>query len=250
MIPAWGHEFWIDPHDFSVQAGDRIVADIRVGQTYGGSAYAYLPRNFHRFEIAAGDTVAPVKMRLGDRPALDAEAPAEGLNAIVHVTRDYDLTYDDWGSFVSFVTHKGAAWVPDAHEARGLPREDVTEVYSRHAKSLVAVGDGAGADRPVGLTVELVALANPYTDDLSAGFPVRVLYEGAPRTNAQVEIFEKDAEGEVGISTVTTDADGVAVVPVMPGHTYLLDHVVLRESDADDAMWESLWGSLTFAVPG
>jgi hypothetical protein len=84
--------------------------------------------------------------------------------------------------------------------------------------------------------------------------PVRVLYRGAPRADEQVEIFEKAADNSVTVSTVRTDAGGVAVIPVKPGFTYMLDSVVLREPEAAlaaelDVVWESLWANLTFAVP-
>ena len=114
------------------------------------------------------------------------------------------------------------------------------------------MGDGAGADAEVGLVTEIVAEANPYTDDMSGGFPIRVLYNGAPRADAQVELFARPPSGEVEVSLHRTDADGRVTLPVRPGYSYLADAVVLRpmEPQAEkDPVWESLWASLTFAVP-
>ena len=52
------------------------------------------------------------------------------------------------------------------------------------------------------------------------------------------------------ITYLATDAKGEAVIPVRPGHRYLLDAVVLREApDGDGPVWESLWAAMTFAVP-
>ena len=250
---ARGHEFWIDPIDFTVAPGAEIAADIRVGEVYEGVAYSYIPANFRRFEIAEGDALRPVEARIGDRPAL-AQAAGDGLQVIVHVTKDYRLDYADFAKFEAFVRHKDAEWTLAAHAARNLPDQGFGEAYSRHAKSLVAAGDGAGADRAFGLETEIVAEANPYTDDLSGGMPVRLLYRGAPRTEAQIEVFEKDADGAVAVTTVRTGADGRAVVPVQPGRRYMLDAVVLREPAPALAaelgvVWESLWANLTFEVP-
>ncbi|MDU8942754.1 DUF4198 domain-containing protein [Ovoidimarina sediminis] len=252
-VPALGHEFWIDPVDTAVPQGEEIVANIRVGQAFDGTAYSFFPKNFRRFEILSGEATAPVEMRIGDLPALAQTAP-EGLAILVHETRDYDLTYREFDKFDAFVRHKDAAWVLDAHAARGLPETDFKEVYSRYAKSLVAVGDGQGSDRAVGLETELVAGLNPYTDDLSGGLPVTLYYQGAPWADAQIEVFEKAADDSVAISTVRTDAGGQAIVPVRPGHRYMLDAVKLREpgeevSEKTGAVWESLWANLTFAVP-
>ena len=124
-----------------------------------------------------------------------------------------------------------------------------TERYSRHAKSLIAVGSGAGSDRESGLETEFVALENPYTfkgDTL----PVQLFYQQKPRAAAQVEIFERAPDDSVSITLTQTDTEGRADIPVKPGHTYLLDAVVLRPSDPETgAIWETLWAALTFAVP-
>ena len=250
---AKSHEFWIDPVEFQVAVGAPIVADIRVGQEYDGAAYSYLPRNFRRFDLATGDDVVPVEGRIGDRPAMTQTAD-DGLAVVVHVTTDNRLTYKDMVKFENFVTHKDALWTLDIHADKGLPTTDFLEMYSRYAKSLVAVGSGEGSDREVGLETEIVALKNPYTEALGDILPVRVLYQGAPRADTQVEIFEKAADNSVVVNTVQTDADGIALVPVKAGHRYMLDAVVLREPSAElaeetGAIWESLWANLTFEVP-
>lgn len=254
---AEAHEFWVEAEDYTIGPDDRLIATIRVGEAFEGASYAFIPRNFRRFELAAGDAAPePVDMRIGDRPALDVPAPEPGLVNVLHVTRNYPLEWETWDRFSDFLTHKDAAWVIDEHADRGFAQgPGVREVYSRYGKALVAVGDGAGADRSFGLATEIVALENPYTDDMSDGLDVALSYVGAPRTESQIEVFARDPEGVVEISTVTTDGDGRATVPVAPGHVYLLDAVVVRQpSDSarqtdPDAQWETLWASLTFAVP-
>ena len=97
-------------------------------------------------------------------------------------------------------------------------------------------------------------MENPYTDDMSDGIDVRLLYQGAPRQDEQVEIYERTEDGEVSVSTVRTDGDGIATVPVKAGARYMLDAVVLREpsttlANERNIAWESLWANLTFGVP-
>ncbi len=252
-LPAVAHEFWIQPQDYAVETGAAIRADLRVGQEFKGAAFSYIPQNSVRFDIVSGDTVIPVDSRIGDRPALDMAAPGDGLWIVVHETTDSSLTWDSWEKFVDFVEQKKLDGVLSLHAERDLPQEDVKERYRRFAKALVAVGEGSGADREVGLRTEIVALANPYTDDLPGGLPVRVLYQGEPREEVQIEIFDRDPEGMVSIRTEITDAEGVASIPVEAGHEYLLDSVTMLPLAADDAaeseVWESLWASLTFRVP-
>jgi hypothetical protein len=162
--------------------------------------------------------------------------------------------YETLEKFASFAAHKDFDGAVPRHRARGLPETDFGEAYSRHVKALVAVGDGAGQDRALGLATEIVALENPYTFGGSA-LPVQVLYRQDPRPDAQVELFEKAPDGRVAITYHRTDARGIARLPVKPGHEYLADAVVLREPGAQlaqdrDVVWETLWAALTFAVPG
>jgi hypothetical protein len=250
---ARAHEFWLSPEAWTVAPGDSLVVRLRVGETFKGPSYIYNPARFARFEVIAGGQARPVEGRVGDDPALAAPAPAEGLAIVVHETTDSQLIWTEWEKFRGFVAHKDFPGVLEAHAARGLPQTGFRETYRRYAKALVAVGDGAGADRAVGLETEIVALANPYADDLSAGLPLRVLRAGAPRADAQLELFDRAPDGSVSVTLHRTDADGRVTVPVTPGHEYLADAVMLDAIGTDDPaagpVWQSLWASLTFAVP-
>jgi uncharacterized GH25 family protein len=253
-ISAKAHEFWIDPVAAQVQPGDQIVADLRVGQAFKGSSYSYIPENFRRFDVAFAGGIGPVEGTVGDRPAVNIAAPGAGLVVLIHETSDYKIVWDTFEDFESFVEHKDAAWTLEAHRERGLPDAPIGEVYSRYAKALVAVGDGAGEDIETGMETEIVALENPYTGEMSDGIDVLVLYQGAPRAEEQIEVFEKAGDDSVTVFTLKTDAEGRATVPVKPGYRYMLDSVVLREPAPDlaagrDVVWESLWANLTFAVP-
>ena len=254
---AQAHEFWIEAEDYTVGPGAEISATFRNGEEMVGSTLSYVPGRSARLDMAVGDEVVPVPVRIGDDPAVLVDGLPDGLVVIIHETTPADLTYRDrdgrtgWARFTGFVEHKDLTGVLAAHDARGLPREDVRERYTRFAKALVAVGDGAGSDRAFGLRTEFVALANPYTDDVAGGLPVRLLLDGTPRADAQIEFFARDPDGTVTIATLRTDADGVGLLPVRPGHEYLVDAVAMApvETDGTGPAWHSLWAALTFAVP-
>jgi len=118
---SFGHEFWIDPLDYSVAPGTPLQADLRVGQGFEGSPYAYIPVNFRLFELARGDVRMPVDGRIGDRPALNRAPMNEGLNVVLHVTKDYELSYTAFEKFEDFVRHKDASWAAERHKAAGYP---------------------------------------------------------------------------------------------------------------------------------
>lgn len=250
---AKAHEFWLTAEDYTIASEDTLRVGLRIGSEMKGSSLIYLPKDIARFEVIQGDTPRPVEGRMGDNPALVMEGLTEGLAIVVHETMDSTLTYTDFGVFQRFVAHKDFPTALADHAARGLPEKNFRETYRRHAKSLVAVGQGAGADRAVGLAIEIVALANPYTDDLTGGLPVLVLLDGTPRVDVQVELFQTAPDGTVTITKHRTDAEGKALLPMQPGMEYLVDNVVLRRLPNDDPVagpvWHSDWASLTFRTP-
>ncbi len=248
------HELWIEALEYQIKPQGRLVANIVNGQQFRGHKLAYLPPVAIRFDLVSNGIVTPVRARAGDRPALDIAGIDAGLKVVVYQAANASLTYHGWEKFGSFIDHKDLPTSLEGHLSRGLPPTEFKEVYSRYSKALISVGAGVGADQRMGLTTELVALANPYTDTLPTGLPVQLFLGDKVRADEQIEIFDRDMDGEVVISTIRTGEDGIAVIALAPGHTYMLDAVVLREPSAElaaetGAVWESLWANLTFAVP-
>lgn len=253
--PVAAHEFWIEPLAYQVEQDGRLEAHIVNGQEFTGAKLPYLPQRFVNFALFSGNSSARVTGRPGDMPALQQDPIAEGLNIAAYQANNATVDYENWEKFQNFVNHKDFGDVLSRHEARGISVDGFKEVYSRHVKTLFGVGNSEGADRRVGLETEIVALNNPYTDDLVTGFRVQVYYRNDVRPDTQVEVFEKAPNGTVAISLYRTNAEGIAVFPVRPGFSYMVDAVVLREPSAQlmastGAVWETLWANLTFAVPG
>ncbi|MGR3804020.1 DUF4198 domain-containing protein [Marinibacterium profundimaris] len=248
--PGLGHEFWIEPSDFTPDAGTPVTAQLKNGEGFVGKNLIYFDQHFSRFDMIRDELILPVEGRGGDLPALTALVPGDGLWAIVHETTPRSVKYETWEKFARFAEHKDFPDIEARHAERDLPRDGFSESYTRHVKALVGVGDARGDDVFAGMETEFVALLNPYVDDLRAGLPVRLFYRDEPRAQAQVEIFDRAPDGTVTVTTTRTDDKGQALIPVSSGHTYLLDGVVLRAADPEDtAVWETLWAALTFSVP-
>lgn len=253
-VPAAAHEFWIEPTAYQIAPDGILQADIVNGQDFGGTAQVYFPQRFEHFVVVADELAQNVQGRTGDRPALNQAPITEGLNIVAYQARNATVGYETWEKFQGFVDHKDFGDVLSLHQARALPDSEFQEVYSRYSKTLIGVGDSIGADRRTGLETELVALTNPYTDDLSDGFSVQLYYQRDVRADVQIEVFEKSSAGDVVITYYRTDTDGIATFPVNVGHSYMVDAVVLREPSAalaaqTGAVWETLWANLTFGVP-
>ncbi|MEP3417930.1 MAG: DUF4198 domain-containing protein [Lentilitoribacter sp.] len=244
------HEFWIEPQDYTINASEIVVADLRNGQNFKGSSFAYIRDRYVKFDMFVGQSQQMIPAELGQRPAISKQVDADGLAILVVETISNDLSYSEWAKFQKFIDHKDFKLDKTEHLALGFPEKGFKEIYRRFAKSLVGVGNAKGADREIGLEIELVALSNPYTDDTSDGMPVKAIYLGKPLIDVQIELFDKAPSGEVEVTLHRTNKLGVATLPIEPGHSYLVDTVQLRQAEANNekaAVWETLWASLTYA---
>lgn len=252
VTPAAAHEFWLDAQDYTLDIGQELRVDIRVGQDFKGNKYSFNPNQFYDFSATDVDGKTPIDGRIGDQPAVGMTPVNEGLLVLNHFATAQLLTYQDDGKFEDFILSKGLDWVLEEHVARGLPVFGFGEGYTRFAKALIAVGDGAGRDAHTGMPFELVALQNPYTDDISNGLPVRLFLGADGITDIQIDIFRRPADGSDVVKThVVTDETGLAFIPIVDGDIYMVNAVhMIKPSDEDiertTAVWHSLWASLTF----
>lgn len=254
-VPAFGHEVWIEPLEWQVSLQDEIKADIFNGENFAGFALIWDEKAIERAEFWSDDEATDIKGRLGDRPALATAGQQGGLVTLVYQSDYRTVDYDSFDKFASFVNEKGHAPVLEQHAERRLSRTAIKEAYARFAKSLVQVGRETGMDGFRGMEFELVALTNPYLDTDAEEMTVQLYYQGEFLPDNRITVFERAPDGSVSSTILQTDQNGEASFPVVPGTSYLIDSVMLREParalvvETRGAVWESLWASLTFKVP-
>jgi uncharacterized GH25 family protein len=121
------------------------------------------------------------------------------------------------------------------------------ERYSKHVKTIVAVGGGGDPCRVVGLTLEIVPLRDPLKLKVGEALPVRVLLHGKPLPAANVG-WQHPGDGAVARGYVRTDGKGEALVPVARAGLMTLRLTHMTRPRAADYEWESFWATLTFRV--
>ena len=243
------HEYWIAPTKSAFQAGEAITANLKVGENFKGGNQIYSPNSYRHFLTVMGGEVVEVRGTLGDRPAANVPDAAQGL-AVMALVSDFSIiTYTEFEKFATFAKTHGEEEAIAEHDARGLSRDNVREAYLRFAKSLIRVGEGAGADLQVGMALELTALDNPY----SGGQQVRYLLtrDKAPLIDHQVDVFFlSQTDGDAEKTSIRTDGNGVVRVPVRSGQTMVSAVALEPPSEAVaekfDVVWFSLWASSTF----
>ncbi len=251
QVVANAHEMWIEPVNYEVKLNEKILAHEKVGQNFKGNEYSYLSSSYKSLKITLNDETLDVKSRIGDIPAIHEVAKTEGLVVLSAETTISDVKYKTWGKFETFIKNKGLDWVLKKHQERSLPVKNFTEAFSRYPKSLVKVGHGKGSDKILGMPLEWLAESNPYTT-VNDTIKLRLFWLGKPFANTHVGVFNK-INNELIKTELTTDDEGRVEIPKSKGGEFLINAVQMIKPSAEvvkqtDAVWESLWASITYEI--
>jgi uncharacterized GH25 family protein len=248
-VPTRGHDFWIEPSAFTPAPGQRVDVRLRVGEHFRGDPVPRNPERIERFAAVGPSGETPVAGTPGVEPAGFVALGKPGLHLLVYDGNHASVELEG-EKFEQYLREEGLEAVSALRAKGGQTGAPVKEVYSRCAKSLVAVGSSAGPgyDRSLGLPLELVPEANPYTLKKGEELPVRLYYGGKPLAGALVMALQKDRP-EPKLS-VRSDSKGRVRLQLGRPGVWLVKAVHMvpapKETGAD---WESFWASLTFEVP-
>jgi uncharacterized GH25 family protein len=246
--PALAHDFWIEPSSFHPPAGSELAVSLRVGEHFRGDPVPRVDPKIVKFVLSSAAGETPI----GGLPAMDPagliRVASPGLAVLGYRSQRTAITLEA-EKFEKYLADEGLDAVLMARKTRGEQGKPGNEVYSRCAKSLIAVdGTGkSGFDRALGFTVEIVAESNPVTLRAGDSMRVRVLHEGAPLAGALVKAIALDDPDNT--LSARSGKDGRAAFRLARKGVWLVKTVHMvpapRETGAD---WESLWASLTFEI--
>lgn len=254
-LPAWAHDFWIEPTRFDPAPGEGVALRLFVGEHFRGDAVARpAAAGLHRFVVADanGPASAAVPGRPGGDPAglLRLARPGAYVIGLHGKPNRIELPADRFNAYLEL---EGLQAILALRAARGEADQPAREIYSRCAKSLLlsgpAAAQGPAADRELGFPLELVAERRPETLPDGDALPVRLLHEGQPLAGALVVALRR-ADPARTIER-RSDAEGRVRLPLSGAGPWLVKAVHMRPAPAGSgADWESLWASLTFARGG
>jgi hypothetical protein len=254
FTPVRAHEFWIDLVTFTPAVSASVPITFRIGSDFRGNTYPYVRSLDRGFQLVTPRGATPLKTLDGDDPAAEVAFRVPGLNVLWHRRAREPVVFDTFAKFEETLVDEGLEAIGIEHRAANRPMTKIKELFARCAKALLQVGGDKvsggndGVDRAVGLPLELVAEANPYTHPREAPLPIRLLHNGKPLANALVKVFvAKDASAA---QRLRTDADGRVAVKASVSGDYLISAVQMEKAQpADKADYVSLWATLTFARP-
>jgi uncharacterized GH25 family protein len=245
--PLSAHDFWIEPSSYRPAAGVTFTAGLRVGQDFLGDPVPRDSAAIERFVARQGTTETNVGGLEKQDPAGYVQLKTPGLAVIGYRSK---TSYVQLASakFEDYLRQEGLEKIISWRLAHGESAKDGSEIFSRCAKSLVAIGGngtGTGFDRPLGFRLELLAERNPYVG--SGAMPFRLLYENKPLEGALVTAIR----GEDGTRlTARSDRQGRVSFTFPAAGPWLVEAVQMVPAPAGSkAEWESLWASITFELP-
>lgn len=245
--PSLAHEFWLEPDNYNPAADAKVVISHNYGQYFKGDGLPYVGEWHQRYVVFDGKKEKSVRGYDGDLPAIETKFDDPGLKIFGYFGTPEPQVYDTLEKYDAYLRKVGLDHIVGQHRALGKPETKIRELYARNAKMLLGVGNAKGADRALGLPLELIAERNPYTLKAGDTLPVRLLYRGKPIAGVRVVTF--DTQDPKNPSATVTDAAGRAQIALPASGAYLLNAVHMFEpAPGEETDWTSLWASLTFSV--
>lgn len=250
---ANAHSFWLEPETHKPNAGESVNVDFRVGDIGKEAAHwgLYWERIGALRLFSPKETVdqqTGVRTTTADKPGgVTIEASEAGTHTLAFASNP---SFSDFEAerFNRYLDHQGLTAIADFRTARGLEGENGTELYARRAKTLIQVGSKTTNNvlTPIGQTLEIVPLANPFDFENAAPLSVEILWRGRPLAGASLMVAR--GGGEKGTEVVfKTDQTGQTTFDYHPGERYLLSVVWGEPAPNDErADYFTIFSSLTF----
>ncbi|MHA7820287.1 MAG: DUF4198 domain-containing protein [Erythrobacter sp.] len=251
-VAATAHTFWLEPEDHSVEANEELRIDFRIGDAGQAGDWGLFWERIASLRLYGPDGVTDLQRGVrvtgaGEAGGAIASARSEGTHIIAFESNP-SFSDLEGARFDAYVANEGLAAIAAHREATGAGASNGTELYSRRAKALIQVGDRTTGNvtRPIGHTLEIVPLQNPFALAEGDELTLKVFWRGEPLEGATLGATLLDGGDET--VSYTTSADGVVTVPA-PGETPVLYGVVWGVPAPNDtrADYITIFASLTVA---
>lgn len=245
----YAHDTWLLPEKFEVAPKTKVTLALTSGMAFPALETGPKRARVQAAECrVAGQTFAIQDISEGPQSLRFAtEVPQAGIAAfwVKFPPKDIELKPDQVHEYLEEIGASPAL----LKEWKEMKPQRWRELYSKHQKTFVRVGDPPADDKswsePVGVALEIVPEQDPTSLRTGEQFAVRVLKDGKPFPDFPLNAV---AGGETKGETRKTDADGRVTFPLGKAGPWLLRGTEVRKSTREDADWESDFTTLTLAV--
>lgn len=250
-VPAVAHDFWIDLPRHRLAAPAALDARFVIGDPATAEPWETTWQRIVALRRHGPDGVhdllAAVRLSTATTPGGATVPAAVPGTSVIAFESNHAAIELPAGEFTTYAQDEGLALPLALRKQAGTEAAPGREIYSRRAKALIQIGPNPTADalRPVGHTLEIVPLANPYA--LPAGRPlvVRIHYHGQPLAGATVSLESLDNPRLPGTALIT-NARGEASFPIDKTGRWKLNCVWSAPITDPRADYETIFSSLTF----
>ena len=250
-LQTFAHEFWLEPEKFFLAVNEPTPVHLYVGD---GLVKDREERPFNldsvpRFDLISLLSTSDLKARTkeGSMPVHSFSSSTPGSH-ILAMERQWSFIKLAAPEFEAYLREDGMDYIIAERTRLKERAKEGREIYSRYLKSIIKVGESRDtlSLKPIGMSLEIVPLDDPYTLKKHGRIRFRVLFEGKPLRGRNVYA---DTRGRMTQKAVTT-ADGDVTFTIDRSGMWLIRIVNMRRCTADcsGADWESFWAALTFGV--
>ena len=248
---ASAHDTWLMPESFAVAPGAELVLDLSSGMGFPAVDTAIGPDRVVRAAYRIGPNIAAIGALTPAEHSLrlTTSLPDAGIATLwVELQpKTVELARPEVEEYLAEI---GASdLVKQRWTASGA--KTWRELYTKHAKTFVRVGDVATSDqswsRPVGMYLEIVPQSDPTKLVAGSELGVLVLREGSSVAGATVAA---QREGGAAAQMQRTDPGGATTFRLDAAGRWLIRCTVLRALPGPDVDWESHFTTLTVDVAG
>jgi uncharacterized GH25 family protein len=234
-LPAFAHDFWIEPSTYTPAPGELVTLRLRVGASFIGDQVPRDPALLQTFVSRSGKRDDAVAGMNGRDPA-----------GMLRATSDCSVVfYESKPSDATLTPEKFAQYIREEGLETQVPTPPSTAVIDRFSRSAIAILRPAGkqcneASRPGPVTLQLMPDHDPAT---SATLALHLLYNSQPL--AKTTIIAIDRRNPRSTQRAVTDSKGRAQLTLASPGPWLIKAVHLEKQS--DGSYRSHWASLTFA---
>jgi hypothetical protein len=265
QLPLKAHEFWLAPVQAPLVAGEQASLSLQVGEYFTGDVVGFsAPQtaSFSRYTAAGRQNLAAM---LPPTPVAALQLPlmAAGTQLVAFDSQPHTISLSA-DSFHGYLHDEGLDFIKARREANGTATQPGRERYRRYVKTLLHVDNAAAGPATVGNGVsskldmtyatvvgqrlELLPLNDPLALGAGGGLGLQVLFEGKPLAGALLKAWHKRGRQTVMVRA-TTGGDGQTMFDLPYAGAWMVSVVhMVPAVGAQDADWESLWGSITFTL--
>ena len=264
MPIAHSHEFWFEPVTVTLAAGDSARLDLRVGEFFEGEQMGFSALQTAGLQQYSASGKKDLRTLLpppsqGAVATLNMPLPSPGsyLFAFDSQPNQISLAAD---RFHAYLHDEGLDFIKTQREATGAAEKPGRERYRRHVKTLLRVGDAAGAGTATsaaadktyatrtGQRLEIVPSNDPLLMKPGDALGLQVLFDDKPLAGALLKAWSRQG-GQTLIIRAKTSVDGKATfnLPYAGGWMVSVVHMVPVKG-VKDIDWDSLWGNLSFKL--